>query len=117
MDLAVEPRVVTAGVDLLADALAAQAVDVRRVDWRPPLEGDALIRVMADPRRRPANGQALAAMLRAGAGLVDLRPAHEAVGIEPGEFLHAGPPIGWDRASGPLRGALIGAMLLEGLAP
>ena len=33
-----------------------------------------------------------------------------------GAFLHAGPPIGWDRASGPLRGALIGAMVYEGLA-
>ncbi|WP_162795331.1 DUF1116 domain-containing protein, partial [Nonomuraea lactucae] len=31
-------------------------------------------------------------------------------------FLHAGPPIDWERASGPMRGALIGAMLLEGYA-
>ena len=31
-------------------------------------------------------------------------------------FFHAGPPIAWERASGPLRGALIGALLLEGLA-
>ncbi|HEX2361947.1 MAG TPA: DUF1116 domain-containing protein [Jiangellaceae bacterium] len=116
MDLGAEPTVVAAGVDLLADALAAQAVEVRRVDWRPPLAGEALVRVMADSRRGAANEQALAAMLRAGAELVDLRPAGEALGLEPGHFLHAGPPIDWDRASGPLRGALIGAMLLEGLA-
>jgi hypothetical protein len=31
-------------------------------------------------------------------------------------FLHAGPPLEWRRMSGPLRGALIGAMLFEGLA-
>lgn len=31
-------------------------------------------------------------------------------------LLHAGPPIEWLRASGPLRGALVGAMLFEGLA-
>jgi hypothetical protein len=31
-------------------------------------------------------------------------------------LLHAGPPIEWQRMSGPLRGALIGAMLFEGLA-
>ncbi len=116
MDLAVEPRVVTAGVDLLADALTTQNIDVRQVDWRPPLAGDALVKVMADPRRRPANEHALAAMLRAGAELVDVRPARDALGLEPGQLLHAGPPIGWDRASGPLRGALIGALLLEGLA-
>ncbi|MET0520520.1 MAG: DUF1116 domain-containing protein, partial [Jiangellaceae bacterium] len=62
-----------------------------------------------------ANEQALAAMLSAGAMLVDIRPASEALGLKPREFLHAGPPISWERASGPLRGALIGAMLLEGL--
>jgi hypothetical protein len=31
-------------------------------------------------------------------------------------FLHAGPPIDWARMSGPLRGAIIGAMLFEGIA-
>jgi hypothetical protein len=38
------------------------------------------------------------------------------LGLERGTFLHAGPPIEWERASGPLRGALIGAMLYEELA-
>jgi hypothetical protein len=37
-------------------------------------------------------------------------------GLEPGLLLHAGPPIEWERASGPLRGAVIGALLYEGLA-
>ncbi len=31
-------------------------------------------------------------------------------------LLHAGPPISWERASGPLRGALVGAALYEGWA-
>lgn len=31
-------------------------------------------------------------------------------------LLHAGPPISWERMSGPLRGASIGALLFEGLA-
>jgi Protein of unknown function (DUF1116) len=115
VDLAAEPRVITMGIDLLADALAAQTVEVWRIDWRPPLDGDALVRVLADRRRQAANEQALAAMLSAGAALVDVRPAGEALGLQPGQFLHAGPPISWDRASGPLRGALIGAMLLEGI--
>ena len=55
-------------------------------------------------------------MLAAEAHLVDVRPAAEALGLERGQFLHAGPPVTWERASGPMRGALIGAMLLEGLA-
>ncbi len=31
-------------------------------------------------------------------------------------LLHAGPPIEWERMSGPLRGAVIGALIFEGLA-
>ncbi|WP_426566903.1 DUF1116 domain-containing protein [Angustibacter sp. McL0619] len=112
--------VVTAGVELLAEPLEAQAVRVQRVDWRPPLGGPAsaadLTAVLTDPRRAAANATALERVLSAGAELVDVVPASEALALAPGTFLHAGPPIGWDRASGPLRGALIGAMVLEGLA-
>ena len=109
--------VVTAGAEMLADAVASQTVTTHRVAWQPPA-GDpgSLARVMADRRRGEANQQALARMLAAEASLVDVRPASEALGLEPGQFLHAGPPIDWERASGPLRGALVGAMLLEGLA-
>jgi hypothetical protein len=89
-----------------------------RVQWQPPAgdTGYAVARVMGDPRRREANASALEAMLSAQAHLVDVLPASEALGLEPGQFLHAGPPIDWARASGPLRGALVGAMLFEGLA-
>ena len=37
-------------------------------------------------------------------------------GMRDGLLLHAGPPIEWERMSGPLRGAVIGALILEGLA-
>jgi hypothetical protein len=37
-------------------------------------------------------------------------------GMKPNLFLHAGPPMTWERMSGPMRGAMIGAMMLEGLA-
>ncbi len=37
-------------------------------------------------------------------------------GLTDGLLLHAGPPIAWERASGPLRGAVIGALLFEGRA-
>jgi hypothetical protein len=113
-----EPTIVTVGAAALADALDAQAAPQVRVDWRPPPPGteDDLARVFADPRRVAANGTAVSRMLAAGASLVDVRPAADVVGLTPGQFCHAGPPVDWERASGPLRGALIGAMLLEGLA-
>ena len=112
------PAVVTAGVRLFDEALAAQGTPYTPVAWQPPREDrvGALATVLADPRRYGANREAVARMLAAGARLVDVVPAAEVVGLKPGQFCHAGPPITWDRASGPMRGALIGAMLLEGLA-
>ncbi|HEX6326456.1 MAG TPA: DUF1116 domain-containing protein [Jiangellaceae bacterium] len=113
-----EPSVVTTGVDLFAEALAAQAVATTPVEWRPPPPGteQQLARVANDTRRAEANTEAIDRMLRSTAELVDVRPAREALGLEPGHFLHAGPPLRWDRASGPMRGGLIAAMLYEGLA-
>ncbi|MGH3343583.1 MAG: DUF1116 domain-containing protein [Carbonactinosporaceae bacterium] len=116
--LAREPGVVAAGADLFADALAAQAAAVTPVDWRPPLEGtgNALPRVLADRRREQANRRAVDRLLGTAPWLVDVRPARDALGLRSGSFLHAGPPLAWERASGPMRGALVGAMLVEGLA-
>ena len=110
-------NVVSAGAGLFADAVAAQAVDVTRVDWHPPMPGTEadLATVAADPLRRDANAHALASMLGVTAHLVDVAPASEVLGLEKGQFLHAGPPITWDRASGPLRGGLMAGAALEGL--
>jgi hypothetical protein len=110
-------HVVNVGADLLADAVSAQAVDVTRVDWRPPMPGtgEDLATLAVDPLRREANAKALAAVLGTTAQLVDVAPASEVLSLQRGEFLHAGPPIDWTTASGPLRGALMGAAALEGL--
>lgn len=115
--LATEPDVVTVGVELFADALRDQGVSVTPVEWRPPVDGTqaALAAVVGDPRREQANATALERMLSAGAELVDVLPAGEALGLQAGSFLHAGPPLTVDRASGPMLGALIGGLLFEGL--
>ena len=110
-----ELRVVNAGVDLFADALAARGVEVSRVDWRPPVSGTAstLWRDEVDT----ANREALRRLSAAQPVLVDVRPALEVVpGMTPTTLLHAGPPLPWARMSGPVRGAVIGALLYERLA-
>ncbi len=56
--------------------------------------------------------------------MMEARPILKAVatardvipGMKDNLFLHAGPPIEWAQMSGPLRGAIIGAMLFEGIA-
>src|SRR6266567_774446 len=112
-----EPHVIAAGIGLLADAAARQAAQVTSVDWAPPMPGtDAdLAAVLADPRRTDANTLAVQRMLGVRAMLVDVVPAGPALGLAAGEFLHAGPPISWGRASGPMRGALMGAAVFESL--
>jgi len=112
-----DPQLITAGVDLFADAAQSQAARVTRVDWAPPMAGttEDLDAVLADRRRAEANALAVQRMLSVRAMVVDVVPAADALGLGPKDLLHAGPPITWERASGPMRGALMGAALLENL--
>jgi uncharacterized protein DUF1116 len=64
-----------------------------------------------------ANAKAVERMMSARPMLTRVAPAKEVIpGMSDHLLLHAGPPIEWARTSGPLRGALIGAILFEGLA-
>jgi len=64
-----------------------------------------------------ANQTAIERMMDARPILKTVAPARDVIpGMKDNLFLHAGPPIEWARMSGPLRGAIIGAMLFEGLA-
>jgi Protein of unknown function (DUF1116) len=112
-------RVANVGLDLFADALDQQGVATARVDWRPPVvePEPGAAPLFNSPEIAAANQLAVDRLMAAQPMLVDVRPAREALpGMGERTFLHAGPPIGWANASGPLRGALIGAMLYEGLA-
>ena len=64
-----------------------------------------------------ANLEATTRMIEARPVLVGLSTAREVIpGMRDNLILHAGPPITWDRMSGPLRGAIIGALIFEGKA-
>lgn len=64
-----------------------------------------------------ANQTAVERMMSARPILSSLATAQEVIpGMRDNLLLHAGPPIEWERMSGPLRGACIGALLLERLA-
>jgi hypothetical protein len=64
-----------------------------------------------------ANATAVGRMMDSRPILRGVAPAREAIpGMQPNLLLHAGPPIEWARMSGPLRGAIIGALLFEDLA-
>lgn len=64
-----------------------------------------------------ANGTAVERMMSARPMLRTVATAGEVIpGMHDRLLLHAGPPIEWERMSGPLRGAVIGAVLFEGWA-
>jgi len=64
-----------------------------------------------------ANQTAVERMMEARPLLKGVAPAREVIpGMRDNLLLHAGPPIEWERMSGPLRGAVIGALIFEGLA-
>src|SRR5262245_57364786 len=107
---------VVAGPELFASALGAQGVPVRRVDWQPPSAAGNLASLWGDVVDA-ANEVARGRILAAHQVLVDVRPAIEVVpGMTRDMVLHAGPPITWERMSGPMRGAIVGALIYEGLA-
>ncbi len=75
------------------------------------MAGDAAGRIEA------ANARAVERMLAADPVLVDVAVAGEAIGgLGDRTILHAGPPIAWADMCGPLRGAIAGAVVLEGWA-
>jgi hypothetical protein len=64
-----------------------------------------------------ANSIAVNRLMESRPILKGVRPARDAIpGMRDNLLLHAGPPIEWARMSGPLRGAIIGALLFEGQA-
>ncbi len=64
-----------------------------------------------------ANREAVGRMMESHPVLVGVAPARDVIpGMRDNLLLHAGPPIMWERMAGPVRGAVIGALIFEGKA-
>jgi hypothetical protein len=116
-----EPRILNIGASVFADALAAQGATVLHLDWQPPGGGDPQLVTALAALERPevdaANQTALERLLAARPVLIGMGIAGETIpGMTPTTVLHAGPPIAWSQMSGPLRGAVLGGLIYEGLA-
>ncbi len=124
MELFRQPlRPINVGLDAFAESLAAQGVAPVQVDWRPPLEGYVELRRTRSGRDiDAANAEAVRRICAGRPMLVGMGIAREVVpglgptGPERMRILHSGPPITWDRMCGPMRGAIMGALIYEGLA-
>jgi hypothetical protein len=64
-----------------------------------------------------ANAQTVERMMEARPVVVGVAKALDVIpGMRKNMFLHAGPPITYDRMAGPVKGAIVGALLFEGTA-
>jgi hypothetical protein len=117
--------VINVGLEGFAGELEGEGVAVLHVDWTPPAGGDVVLAGLLGRLREgeigsriaAANATAVRRILEGDPILVDCVLAHKVLpDLGPGVILHAGPPIGWDRMCGPMRGAVAGAAVFEGWA-
>ena len=72
---------------------------------------------MVAEKIKQANKEAVNKLLSAQPTLVGIGTAGKNIpGMTKKTVLHAGPPLTWDKMSGPLKGAVIGGLIYEGLA-
>ncbi|HWI61561.1 MAG TPA: DUF1116 domain-containing protein [Symbiobacteriaceae bacterium] len=114
-------KVVNVGARHFAEALEAQGQAVLQLDWRPPAGGDARLTAALErldtPAVADANREARAIITRGHPVLVDVGRAADLIpGMQRTTILHSGPPNRWETMAGPQRGAVMGALMLEGLA-
>jgi Protein of unknown function (DUF1116) len=115
-----ELKVINLGLASFTQALVDARVPAVQVDWKPSVDVDPKLheRVRAAHNAiEQANARVMKIILGGMPHLVGLERAIDVIpGMKPDMLLHAGPPITWDRMCGPLRGAIIGALLYEGKA-
>jgi hypothetical protein len=120
-----ELSVINMGLESFTDSVKAQGVKAVHVDWKPPAGGNDRIISLLDKLNKPsikeriigANKKAAEIIINAQPVLVDIMRASEVIpGMKKNMILHAGPPINWDRMCGPVKGAIMGALIYEGLA-
>lgn len=104
------------------DAMSQGAV-VKQVEWKPVAGGrkdiiEALDKVEPLAEKiKEANETVISRMKAAKPVLVGMDLALNVVPeMTEHTILHAGPPIAWENMCGPMKGAVIGAVLFEGLA-
>jgi hypothetical protein len=120
-------KVLNVGVASFLPGLEASGTGYTALDWRPPARGDAAMalrtaQLLCDSGVEEANAEAFRRLTSSRPVLTGVDLAHRCIpALDEGRtgqrlLLHAGPPLSWERAGGPVRGALVGAVLSEGWA-
>jgi len=118
-----ELNVINVGLKRFAADIRSQERKVTSVDWKPVAGGrkdviEALDKVeLIRDKIDAANREVIARIKASKPMLVDIDLAINCIPkMKFNTILHAGPPIEWKNMCGPMRGAIIGAVLFENLA-
>lgn len=116
-------RVVNIGSPSFKKDYKTQDVPFIHLEWSPPASGNVKLLSLLN-RIRPyadlikqANEQALSKIKGAEGRLIAVKKAFDVIpNMTRKTILHAGPPIHFKDMAGPMKGAIIGALIYEGLA-
>lgn len=116
-------KVVSVGTSIFNNDLLIQQTDYVHLDWKPVANGNPVmigaLKKLQKYKNRidEANQKVVESILAAEAKLVDIDLAKNVI-PDLSEFmiLHAGPPVEYEQMAGPMRGAVLGAILYEGWA-
>jgi hypothetical protein len=115
-----ELKVINIGLESFRQGLTDAGVKSVQAQFKPPLSHEAALFARAAKhaaRVAAANRKALEKVLAAKPALVGMGTALNVIpGMKKDLILHAGPPVTWERMCGPMRGAVIGALMYEGMA-
>ncbi len=113
-------KVINIGLSSFKDTIKESDAEVIQVDWKPPTQIDERILQLLSKNEsyiQKQNKKCLDTILNGAPFLIDLNRAIDVIpGMKKNMILHAGPPITWDRMCGPMRGAIIGSLIYEGMA-
>jgi len=112
-----ELKVINIGLSAFQQALDDAHAPSVQVDWKPSIDvAPALAKRVKTFHAaiEKANAKAVKIILGGMPQLIGLERAIDVIpGMKPDLLLHAGPPITWERMCGPMRGAVMGALLYE----
>jgi len=115
-----ELKVVNTGLTSFKENLENEGTDSVQVDWKPPVDIDPKIWDIINAKKdaiEEANQKALEIVLNGKPNLVGMDLAKNVIpGMKQNLILHSGPPITWERMSGPTRGGIMAALMYEGMA-
>ncbi|MGL4367192.1 MAG: DUF1116 domain-containing protein [Brevinemataceae bacterium] len=117
-----EMKIINIGPTLFQEDYDIQGLNVVQVDWQPlniKVEALESLDILEQYKEKidNANTKVISLINESSPVLIDIKPAIDAIpNMKKNLILHAGPPISYENMAGPMKGAVLGALIFEELA-